>query len=213
MTPHDLSALRAFVAMILSPEYRFDHRWTVQGFGMMRLQLPGNFRLHLWDSSLRVENVSDIHDHLQWGLMSTVICGGLVNRLYAEVPTLKVAAEFLPDGELIRTMSCGTLKPGVGTYFKDEPKQVRLALLSQTQYFPGDTYSQKPAEIHSTHPEDGTITLMQKFPTDDESARVYWPAGTEWVSAEPRAAKGHEIDHVADAARVRLMREWQIISY
>lgn len=85
--------------------------------------------------------------------------------------------------------------------------RTRLVHLGCTTYTAGDIYSQAPAEIHSTHPIDGTITLMQKFPTDDESARVYWPFGTEWVSAEPRTALTHEIERVAGVALAQLAKE------
>jgi hypothetical protein len=206
MNNHELSALRSMIAHVLNN--CFAHQWTVQGFGMMRLHLPGNFRLHLWNSSLRIPGVSDIHDHLQWGLMSTIICGSLVNRIWAEnKPSIPSADESSVPIPLYAMRA--TLKPGVGTYFKDAPVGGTLIGVSETRYFAGDTYAQAPNEIHSTHPEDGTITLMQKFPTDDESARVYWPMGTDWVSAEPREATRDEIQCVTAVALEQLMREWR----
>jgi hypothetical protein len=63
-------------------EHAQDFTWTVQGMGFMRLHLAGHCWLHVWDSRLRVPGVSMIHDHLQWGLESTILSGSLVNRRY-----------------------------------------------------------------------------------------------------------------------------------
>lgn len=52
---------------------------------------------------------------------------------------------------------------------------------------------QTPSEIHETDAQDGTVTLMQKTPTGDDSARVFWEIGTGWGSAEPRKATPEEV--------------------
>jgi hypothetical protein len=173
------------------------HSWTLQGFGMLRLHLPDNHRLHIWDSRYRVPGVSDIHDHMQWGFKSTVIAGELLNQHYHEV-----AANW--PGSI--AFDSVTLKPGVGTHFKDEVRRVWLVqpTAARQRLVAGDSYRQAPREIHSSHPVDGTVTLMQKFPTGDDSARVFWPAGGRWVSAEPRPATPEEVDSIVSYA----LRRW-----
>lgn len=185
-----IDAMRALVRAILSNAHAF--KWSLQGMGMLRLHLPGDYRLHVWDSRYRVPNVSMVHDHLQWGLHSTIISGELTNRRYHAVADGGVPYVF------------GVLKPGEGCYFKSGPEPVLLRALRPDHYGPGDAYQQQPDEIHESDPLDGTVTLMRKLPTSDESARVFWPAGGQWVSAEPRAAS---VEEVADITS-RSLERW-----
>lgn len=180
----NIEALRCMVKHILVR--REDFRWSLQGFGMLRLHLPGDARIHVWDDRFAVPGVSTIHDHLQWGLESTVVSGLLTNVIYRATPVLLGGDTHLGV----------VLKPGVGTMMKSEPKRYMLREESMQVLMPGETYTQAPAVIHESRPERGTVTFMQKHPTNDESARVFWPRGTEWVSAEPRPALDIERDEI-----------------
>lgn len=51
-----------------------------------------------------------------------------------------------------------------------------------------------------------TVTVMKKDPTGDESARVFWPEGSEWVSAEPRRATAEEVRAITQHALQRWFR-------
>lgn len=201
MSRDELQDLRIMVMQILKRPMLHD--WTVQGFGMMRLYLEGDRRLHLWHPRLRVENVSDIHDHLQWGLTSTILCGELVNKRFHE----HHGGGILNSRRDVHTMMKATLKPGVGTFFKNGPSVVTLIGCNPELYHAGDRYHQRPNEIHLTQAHEGTITLMRKHPTEDESATVYWPAGANWVSAEPRPATTVEIEVVTERALFQLKKE------
>lgn len=171
-----------------------DFKWTVQGMGFMRLHLAGHCRLHVWDSRLRVPGVSMIHDHLQWALNSTILSGELVNRIYREGPD---AASGVP-------YDWATIKPGAGCYFKSETQRTYLSpLLFPERMLPGDIYRQAPDVIHETDAQDGTVTIIRKEPTPDESARVFWPAGTAWGNAEPRPATPDEVRLVSERALYR----------
>lgn len=194
-TPAPHSHIRAFVRFIY--ENRDNFYWSLQGFGMLRLHLPDNRRLHIWDSRYRVPGVSDIHDHLQWGLSSYIVSGSLVNRIWE----MNSGPSFQGCDYPMRMV---TLKPGSGTHFKSEPESCMLRAVSEYRYIAGDTYSQAPNVIHQSIPDDGTITLMTKFPTDDESARVFWPSGSEWVSAEPRQATAAEVSEIFGAAMEKI---------
>lgn len=178
----DFNRLRALVQMILSDS---SASWSLQGFGMLRLHLPGDFRLHVWDSRFAVPNVSTIHDHLQWGLESIIISGKLTNQRFDVQHEKRVGVN--------QPYNMVTLKPGYGTYHKTDAEVVYLAPQKPEVYGPGDVYVQHPNEVHESRPEDGTITLMRKLPTGDDSARVFWPLGEEWVSAEPRKALPEEV--------------------
>lgn len=167
-------------------------RWSLQGMGMLRLHLPNDVRLHVWDSRYRVPGVSMIHDHLQWGLHSTVIAGILRNKKYVE-------------NELGVAYMTMVIKPGYGSYVKEEPRRIGMIQLRPWGvYQEGESYSQTPSEIHETDAEDGTVTLMRKTPTTDESARVFWEVGTQWGTAEPRAAMPAEVDEICGHA----LRTW-----
>jgi hypothetical protein len=164
------------------------YKWSLQGMGMLRLHLPGDLRIHVWDQRYAVPDVSMVHDHLQWGLESQIISGCLTNYRY--VPAT--------DGE---QYFYATLKAGYGCYFKHDPVPIRLRALPGEHYSAGQSYAQAPSEIHRSDPENGTVTLMQKQPSDDpESARVFWLAGEKWVSAEPREATVEEVHDIVGYA-------------
>ena len=57
--------------------------WSLQGFGMLRLYLTKEIRLHVWDTAYQVPNVSLLHDH-PWDFTSVVIAGCMENRLYSQ---------------------------------------------------------------------------------------------------------------------------------
>ncbi len=175
-------------------------KWTLQGMGFIRLHLAGECRLHVWDKRFRTPGVSMIHDHLQWALNSTVLSGELVNRKYQIKPRRIKVWEGGPEQEGAPYMMV-TIKPGAGCHFKTDPEEVFLA----PQLFPkrvtrGQAYYQKPDEIHETDAQDGTVTIIRKEPTPDDSARVFWPAGTEWGSAEPRRATADEVTAIVSHA-------------
>lgn len=180
------SGLKTLAEAILTNAHAYE--WSLQGMGMLRLHLPNHCRLHVWDSRYRVPNVSMIHDHLQWGLTSIVVAGQLTNRRY----------KFAVHSGLPYKMA--TLKPGVGCYFKSEPQNVFLTALPPEVYRAGDMYGQGPSVVHESEPTDGTVTFLRKAPTGDESACVFWPAGSEWVSAEPRRAEKDEVEDIVSYA-------------
>lgn len=184
--------LQAMARAILENAHAF--KWSLQGMGLLRLHLPGNCRLHVWDSRFRKPGVSMIHDHLQWALKSTILSGDLVNRKYRD---------FYPGTFDTPTHSFSTIKPGYGTFFKHDPKPIKLIESEVHRYRPGDCYMQSPQEIHQTEARDGTVTIMRKTPTKDESARVFWPIGTEWGSAEPREASSMEVAAIVGLALER----------
>lgn len=197
MTKDALRALQRQTAFLLVNAQCFH--WTLQGMGMLRLRLDDRTRLHIWDSRYKFPGVSMIHDHLQWGLKSTIVSGQMTNLRYHEVE----------EGEsvLASRYMFATIKAGEGCHFKHEPRPIILKRGYNEEYWPGDSYEQDPSEIHESIPMNGTITIMVKEPTEDgESARVFWPEGEQWGSAEPRAATQSEVIDIVGNA-VRLLRE------
>jgi hypothetical protein len=167
--------------------------WQVQGLGMLRTYLSKEVRLHIWHSDFIVPNVSTIHTH-PWGFHSDVVVGTIWNYKYLTSPI----------GEATHTRS--RLRCGVGGGLDDKsPKDYRLNLLSAFSYTPGQEYSQKASDIHETKARDGTLTLIRRtFLDDPEHADVFWPVGTQWVSAEPRAATKAEVEKGVSAAMTLL---------
>jgi hypothetical protein len=71
-----------------------------------------------------------------------------------------------------------------------EPEDVLLSPGEPETYWQGASYEQKPEEIHRTIAQDGTVTLIERPQGPPlEEACVYWPRGTQWVSAEPKPAE------------------------
>jgi hypothetical protein len=156
--------------------------WSLQGFGMLRLYLTKELRLHIWDSRFAVDNVSLLHDH-PWDFESLIISGGLTNYRY------NFAAG---SGYLYSVIQCGA-----GGCAKTEPAPCALTERSIENLGPTEIYRQIADEIHKSVPDDGTITLIERtFKADTEHARVFWPEGEKWVSAEPRPATPEEVNAI-----------------
>lgn len=186
--------------LILTRAMAFD--WTVQGMGMMVCRPDPTTRIHIWDSRLRVPNVSMVHDHLQWSLSSMIVAGRLINQRYEQT-----YQTLTKDGGW-QAFQYRTLRAGQGCHFVDEgPVPVMLRAFPEEHYEPGNVYFQEAAEIHETKAEDGTVTVMTKFPSDVDLARVFWPKDKEWVSAEPRPATMQEVIETTRFALHRWM-DW-----
>lgn len=172
-----------------------DYQWSLQGLGMLRLYLPGNTRLHVWDTRHAYPGVSCMHDHLQWGLTSTIVCGKLLNMRYKE------------GGELGTPYNMMHIQAGFDTKKRGEVTQINLLRQPAECYGPGDEYHQEPNEIHSTRAVWGTVTIMQQQRTETDGARVFWPIGKEWGNAKPREADAAEIEKITKYALKRLELE------
>ena len=188
-----MDATRAFVKKILIRAENFD--WSLQGFGMLRLHMDDGFRLNVWDSRYRVKNVSMVHTH-PWNFESLVVCGRLVNWRYHESGT--------GYGKPYRF---ATIKPGPGGGLLDTRGEEVWLTNHGEVITAGVAYRQSADEIHLSAPEDGTVTLNKRQRVGEDVARVYWPANTEWVSAEPRPATITEISTITNVALARLLEE------
>lgn len=168
-------------------ERRHDRDWTIQGFGMLRTYFGDDLRLAVWDSHFRVPDVSLIHDHV-WCFKSLIVAGALHNQRYIERP------DPTPQNMTYQRM---TIRPGEGTIPLTEEATTFLERSLREDYTEGDTYIQRAEEIHASYPADGTVTLVERHRTQGgDAARVFWPVGGYWVSAEPRKATRAEIDDI-----------------
>jgi hypothetical protein len=176
------TVMKAVVQAIL--EKALDYEWSVQRLGMLRLYLPGrqNVRLHVWHKDLAVPNVSTIHTH-PWRFASHVVAG--------QVENVRIGEDRTGWNYLKHQIQCGA---GGGLAGEAEP--VNLYEQRREWLVEGDSYEQDSDEIHNTLPEDGTVTLVERVVPPGKSpdhAYVYYPVGTEWVSAEPGPATKDEI--------------------
>jgi hypothetical protein len=185
-----MDATRAFVKKILEHATRFE--WSLQGFGMLRLHLDGDYRLNIWDKRFRVKDVSLIHSH-PWDFESLILCGELRNQRFAYAAA---APAF----------GYATIKPGPGGGILDKKGLTHLRVFPMEVYHAGQTYCQKYDEIHVSDPVDGTVTLNKRVRVGKDVADVFWPAGQEWVSAEPRKAEDHEI-HIITQLALQLLKD------
>lgn len=170
--------------------YPWDHKddptgygWSVQGFGVLRLYIRDIGRLHIWTKALRYPGVSLVHNH-SWDLASTVVAGELRNTKFTEL------SEYDSRGEPHHAMR---LLTGYESKPLTDARHCRLLEYPGQVYWPGNVYVQAASEIHRTDALDGTITLMARNEDQNGEADVYWPAGTEWGNAKPRAARPEEI--------------------
>jgi hypothetical protein len=171
---------KSLVKFIL--EHAADYEWSLQGFGMLRLHLSDEVRLNVWDSRYRVPKVSMMHTH-PWNFTSIVIAGVLINTRFSF--NLR-GAEY----------NYALIKPGPGGGLREDLGTIHLLHHRFEYYTEGDVYQQVHNEIHTSSPELGTVTLNIRERVGDDIARVYWPAGEQWVSAEPRKATKEEVEDI-----------------
>lgn len=162
--------------------------WTIQGFGMLRMYLSKEVRLHVWDPGYSVANVSTIHDH-PWDFVSTVLCGSIRDIVYEEEQGAATHHE--------QRILCGAGGHAVGA-----TQDARLRVVSDKTFRAGESYKLYASQLHESRPEPGTVTLIDRtFGKDPDHARVFFPLGTEWVSAEPRQASRLEVGLFSRKAR------------
>lgn len=183
-----ITSLRLAVKAILLNASSYS--WSVQGFGLLRLYIGREGRLHIWDSRLRYAGVSMIHNH-SWDLRSTIVSGQLFNIRYVRAG----------PGSMFHTHRLLTgyhSKPVTGDSL------VCLTDLTPERYVPGNVYQQRANEIHKTVADDGTITLMERKEDEQGEADVFWPEGEDFGTATPRQATQEEIALVCGFALGRL---------
>jgi hypothetical protein len=172
-----------------------NHSWSIQGFGMIRTYLgpksdPKRFRLNIWDRRFAVTGVSTIHDH-PWHFDSVIVAGAFCNVRYNMNP------KIFPERNMTHSYIDIKTGPGGGYDPNVLPGTCLLVAERPEIYAGGDVYHQEASEIHESLPYDGTVTFNERRRVGDgEHARVFWPYGEKWVSAEPREARTEDI-HLA----------------
>jgi hypothetical protein len=186
---------KLLVRTILSHATSFD--WSLQGFGMFRLYLSKEQRLHVWDDRFAVPNVSTIHTH-PWHFTSYVVSGRMTDVLYEVHPLIPLAVPGSDSYEK-QQIVCG---PGGGACGPVE--HVLLSKLQEVTIEEGQSYSLTADAFHESKPEPGTVTIIDReFREDTEHAYVCFPHGQKWVSAEPRPALVKEVEAMAERALAR----------
>lgn len=184
--------LKALVESILLDPH--DRPWTLQGLGMLRTYLTGDHavRLHVWDPRYATPGASPMHTH-PWDMVSTVVAGELWNRKFE---AMSVDHETPAPTHMAQRIYCG-----MGGGLEGEPETVFVRGPRSTYVQEGASYTQRAHEIHISDPEMGTVTVVERtFGTDVDHAYVYWPVGTRWGSAEPRAATRDEVTEIMETA-------------
>ena len=173
---------RLLVKNILERPAGFD--WSVQGLGMMRIYLSDEVRLHIWDSRLKVPEVSAIHSH-PWDLRSAVVAGRYKQHRYVLCERWTMGSE---------QFNCARIKCGEDASVVEDTGPFYLLEKELEIYTQGDEYLQSEDEIHLSCPEDGTVTLVTRtFSKDRDHADVYWRGRGGWVDAKPRPATEEEV--------------------
>jgi hypothetical protein len=212
MNPNTFRAMRALVKSIL--QFPQGREWTVQGFGMLRTypdigDAEKRYRLNVWDYRLQVPHVSVIHDH-PWDFISYVISGEIRNVRYSEhaPPYHQSTGSWGDAGREGRSSAYNwmLLRTGVEGGADEHPAIYGTSLYCRPieRYRTGDVYTQAAHEIHQSCPLQGSVSLNERTRVGTgDTARVFWPAGEEWVDAKPRVATEAE---VIEATQLALMR-------
>jgi len=192
------SITRSLVRFLL--ERAANYKWSIQGFGMLRLYLDGDHepRLNIWDSRYRIPNVSMMHTH-PWDFASLVVAGELTNIRYVEAAPSEQHRIIEVHSSQIKPGPGGGLRRHAGEVL-EEREVCRFMAQREEVYCPGDVYFQLADEIHVSLPSDGCITINLRERVGADVARTFWPRGTDWVSAEPRVATAEEVADITQLA-------------
>ena len=187
--------LRDVVLSILKAPHR--HEWSLQGFGMLRTYLGDDARIHIWDSAFKVPDVTEVHTH-PWDFESVVIAGKMIDEIYVFGERLSVVAHVWNEG----LITCG---PAPKNPNVRDVRQRTLLNRIEKEYSAGDGYALDARVPHRSIPMDGTVTVIRRthYLPDRDTALVFWPVGTERVTAEPRLATTKERDAIIGRALER----------
>jgi len=168
-------------------------KWSIQGFGMLRMHLQDDWRLSVWHPDYAVVGVSDIHDH-PWNFTSYVLNGTMKSHIY-QVP-------FAGKQEQRAERYHGKeIKPGTGLEVVRQLPDTMLAAMHTHVCSKGQSYRQVYHELHRSEFTKGCVTLIKRDRSGrPDLARTFWPQGTTWVSAEPREATTDEVVAMCTAA-------------
>lgn len=172
----------------------YDREWSIQGLGMLRTYLDDERveRLHIWSPSHVAVGTTTVHDH-PWDFQSRIVSGVQGNQRF--VPTVEGAGA---EAYMEQRIHCG-----VGGGPVAAPRPVWLQEQPAETFVAGDVYSMDAVELHESHPEPGTVTIIQRrFHADLDTARVFFQ-GERWGSAEPRVATTAEVQLFVDLALER----------
>lgn len=171
----------------------FKLQWRAHGIGFIKAYLDDakTRRINVYHKMFLTPNISLHHDH-PWELRSTIYAGELTNVRYDYVsPGDENTGELYTMG----TLCCHPFD-GIGQVVHD----VVLRARGEEVYAPYSRYRQLPNEVHATTAIDGTVTVLERGPPSaDNTARIFWPEGTEWVDATRELGPG-EIVSAAEAA-------------
>jgi hypothetical protein len=164
-------------------EHPHGRDWTLQGFGMLRLYLDSEHRMHVWDDRYAVRGVTLHHTH-PWDFESIVVAGSVENIRFVETDG--------PDGtEFTKQL----ILCGEGGGVAAEPERVKLLGYTSEHLREGDRYRERGDEIHVSVPAQGSVTIIRRtYHEDADHAYVYYE--DKWVSAEPRKASVMEIEDI-----------------
>lgn len=161
--------------------------WSYQGFGMLRIYLAPEVRLHIWCPNQKAPDVTDIHSH-PWNFTSWVVAGRIINRewqkMYAK-PITHIAHKII-TGENAEIL---------------ESHPVTLQIVSQASYAAGDRYPQDYHDIHQTEAVEGTVTIIVRKRVTGDLAYSYATKNRPWVDARPRPATLSEIEYFTQCAK------------
>lgn len=167
-----------------------DHDgWTIQGLGMLRLHLntDRSQRLHIWDPSQAFDTRLSLHDHPWDILSSTVYFGRMGNVRY----------EIADEGDV--PVQVSEVVCGVGGYLRGDTREGYARVIGEREeYLPGESYSMQAEEFHTSYPDTGTVTVIEKGFRDNRSiATLAWTGGGEWSydGEFARPATVEEIQH------------------
>jgi hypothetical protein len=172
--------------------------WTVQGLGMLRLELTpdGSVRLHIWDPDAAKNTAASAHNH-PWDIERSQIYSGSMGNQYFE---LDVADGVQMQASLVRC--------GVGSHLLEKPRLVMVSEAGPREiYGPGEQYSMSAEQFHDSFPTPGTVTVIRRRLRDIDTATICWAGGGAWnQEGFTRMATPMEILHFAALARAQMAR-------
>ena len=181
---------KLFQGSINDPDFM---KWYAVGLGLLNADIDdrGKIRVHIWDSSLKVPNVSTAHTH-PWNFTSYIVDGTLTNYLYAE---------SLSGNNRQRRREQVFTRNGIRTISEE---LVYLEPYGFTSYPAGSCYSQNHADIHSTGYTDGTVTIVEMGERIQDWAYEYFAAEGELKQGTLHRATPEEIRSVLG----KILKRW-----
>lgn len=203
---------RVFCGLVLRALPHLE--WRENGLGLLQAYLvegvESELRVHIWHPWLRLPGIKtsgNIHDH-RFNMVSRVLVGAVrhawcsVERLEPPMPVVG-GENIYRMCEVTHARMAMTETGNFDSEVSEFSNEFRVDKNSRTIH-QGSVYRFPKFEFHESYSDTLCVTVVEKLSSEDQKARIMWPAGSRLVHAfgsEPSGNQERVLAAASDALK------------